>query len=57
MWPTRRLLPGPLNRISVLVNAAGVALGDAPAHLAEWPDWQMTINTNVTGFTAALLDK
>jgi NADP-dependent 3-hydroxy acid dehydrogenase YdfG len=37
----------------VLVNAAGVALGDAPAHGVGWDDWRRTIETNVLGLTAA----
>ena len=45
-------LPEPFSRIDVLVNAAGVALGDAPAHAAEWADWKATIETNVLGFAA-----
>jgi 3-hydroxy acid dehydrogenase / malonic semialdehyde reductase len=45
-------LPVPFNCIDVLVNAAGVALGDAPAHLADWADWQRTIETNVMGLAA-----
>jgi 3-hydroxy acid dehydrogenase/malonic semialdehyde reductase len=45
-------LPEPFNCIDILVNAAGVALGDAPAHLAEWSDWQATIATNVLGLAA-----
>lgn len=42
----------PFNRIDILVNAAGVALGDAPAQIAEWVDWQRTIETNVLGLAA-----
>jgi 3-hydroxy acid dehydrogenase/malonic semialdehyde reductase len=45
-------LPEPFNRIDILVNAAGVALGDAPSHVAEWADWQRTIETNVLGLAA-----
>src|SRR5579862_5613269 len=42
----------PFNQIDILVNAAGVALGDAPVHLAEWGDWRRTIETNVLGLAA-----
>jgi 3-hydroxy acid dehydrogenase / malonic semialdehyde reductase len=42
----------PFAQIDVLVNAAGVALGDAPAQAAEWADWEQTIKTNVLGLVA-----
>jgi 3-hydroxy acid dehydrogenase/malonic semialdehyde reductase len=45
-------LPEPFGRVDVLVNAAGVALGDAPAHVADWADWKATIETNVLGCAA-----
>jgi 3-hydroxy acid dehydrogenase/malonic semialdehyde reductase len=45
-------LPEPFNCIDVLINAAGVALGDAPAQSADWCDWRQTIETNVLGLVA-----
>lgn len=45
-------LPETFSRIDVLINSAGVAMGDAPAHTAEWSDWQKTIETNVLGLAA-----
>jgi len=45
-------LQEPFSQIDVLINAAGVALGDAPAHMTEWGDWEQTISTNVLGLAA-----
>jgi 3-hydroxy acid dehydrogenase/malonic semialdehyde reductase len=47
-----RGLPAPFDRVDVLVNAAGVALGDAPAFAAEWEHWRQTIETNTVGLAA-----
>lgn len=51
-------LPAAFREVSVLVNGAGMALGDAPAQEASLEDWQRTIRTNVDGvinMTHALL--
>jgi serine 3-dehydrogenase len=42
-------LPEPFNAIDVLVNNAGLALGNAPAQHARLDDWLTMIETNVTG--------
>lgn len=42
-------LPEPFNAIDVLVNNAGLALGNAPAQHARLDDWLTMIDTNVTG--------
>lgn len=47
-----RDLPPPFEAIDVLINAAGVALGDAPAFAAEWRHWRQTIETNAIGLAA-----
>ncbi len=41
-------LPESFQNIEVLVNNAGLALGLAPAHQAEWQDWAQMIDTNCT---------
>jgi 3-hydroxy acid dehydrogenase/malonic semialdehyde reductase len=46
-----KTLPESFSRIDVLINSAGVAMGDAPAHTAEWSDWRKTIETNVLGLS------
>lgn len=45
-------LPPPFDTIDVLVNAAGVALGDAPVQSADWADLRRTIETNALGLVA-----
>lgn len=42
-------LPEEFRTVDVLVNSAGLALGAAPAHLADFADWETMIDTNVTG--------
>lgn len=42
-------LPEGFRDVDVLVNSAGVALGDAPAQEASLDDWHRTIRTNVDG--------
>ena len=44
-------LPKTWERIDVLVNNAGLALGLAPAHEAEIVDWLTMIQTNIIGLT------
>ena len=44
-------LPKAWERIDVLVNNAGLALGLAPAHEAEIVDWLTMIQTNIIGLT------
>lgn len=44
-------LPKAWERIDVLVNNAGLALGLAPAHEAELTDWLTMIQTNIIGLT------
>lgn len=39
-------LPGEFQKIDVLVNNAGLALGLAPADQSDWNDWQTMIETN-----------
>ncbi|MFY9618837.1 MAG: SDR family NAD(P)-dependent oxidoreductase [Pyrinomonadaceae bacterium] len=41
-------LPESFRAIDVLVNNAGLAIGNAPAPQAKWEDWLTTIETNVT---------
>ncbi|RMH93130.1 SDR family NAD(P)-dependent oxidoreductase [Lysobacter pythonis] len=53
-------LPGHFQRIDLLVNNAGLALGTAPAQRAELAQWRQMIETNVTGLvtlTHALLPR
>lgn len=42
-------LPKSLQKIDILINNAGLALGINPAQTADLTDWQTMINTNVTG--------
>ena len=44
-------LPKAWERIDVLVNNAGLALGLAPVHEAEIVDWLTMIQTNIIGLT------
>jgi serine 3-dehydrogenase len=44
-------LPAPFDAIDLLVNNAGLALGNAPAHEAKLDDWRTMIDTNVTALT------
>jgi 3-hydroxy acid dehydrogenase/malonic semialdehyde reductase len=37
--------------VNCLVNSAGLALGLSPAHEADFEDWQIMIDTNITGLT------
>lgn len=45
-------LKAPFNRIDVLVNNAGLALGTAPAPNTDMNDWRTMIDTNITGLAA-----
>ena len=45
-------LPEAFRTIDLLVNSAGVALGDGPIQSAQWGDLQRTIQTNIMGLTA-----
>lgn len=40
-----------LQKLSHLVNNAGLALGTDPVHHANWKDWEQMIQTNFTGLT------
>lgn len=42
-------LPEAFQRVKVLVNNAGLALGAGPAQEADLEDWQTVIDTNITG--------
>ena len=44
-------LPKTWERVDVLVNNAGLALGLAPAYEAEVADWLTMIQTNIVGLT------
>lgn len=51
-------LPEPFRSVSVVVNNAGLALGQGPAHEASLDDWDAMVDTNVKGMlhvTHALL--
>ncbi|SMF68622.1 3-hydroxy acid dehydrogenase / malonic semialdehyde reductase [Tistlia consotensis] len=51
-------LPSGFERIDVLVNNAGLALGLEPAHLVDFKDWDTMVDTNIKGLlhcTHALL--
>jgi NADP-dependent 3-hydroxy acid dehydrogenase YdfG len=51
-------LPEPFRAVTVLVNNAGLALGQGPAHEASLDDWDAMVDTNVKGLlhvTHALL--
>lgn len=51
-------LPGPFDRVGVLVNNAGLALGLEPAPEADPDDWEQMVDTNCRGLmlcTRALL--
>ena len=43
------VLPPDYAEVTILVNNAGAALGDAPAQKARLEDWQRTIDVNVNG--------
>ncbi|CAG4885227.1 L-allo-threonine dehydrogenase, NAD(P)-binding [Georgfuchsia toluolica] len=52
------LLPAEFAAVDVLINNAGLALGQEPAHCAQLDDWQTMIETNCLGLaqvTRALL--
>lgn len=38
-----------VQKVDVLVNNAGLALGTDPVHKAKWEDWEEMIDTNVKG--------
>ncbi|MGE0796914.1 MAG: SDR family NAD(P)-dependent oxidoreductase [Lautropia sp.] len=42
-------LPASHRTVAVLVNNAGVTLGNAPAHATDPADWKRTVDTNVGG--------
>ncbi len=42
-------LPAPFNRIDVLINNAGLALGLEMAHEANLDDWETMVDTNIKG--------
>ena len=51
-------LPAPFQGVTVLVNGAGLALGQEPAHASALDDWHTMVDTNITGLlnvTHALL--
>ena len=53
-------LPAPLDRIDLLLNNAGLALGTEPAQQCDLNEWKQMIDTNVLGLTTvthALLPK
>lgn len=53
-------LPARFQRIDLLVNNAGLALGTAPAQKADLAQWKQMIDTNITGLvtlTHALLPR
>ncbi|MCB0411971.1 MAG: SDR family NAD(P)-dependent oxidoreductase [Bdellovibrionales bacterium] len=35
--------------VNVLINNAGLAKGSDPAHLAQWEDWELMLETNIKG--------
>ncbi len=45
-------LPAPFRDIDVLVNNAGLAIGNAPAQEADMAAWQRMIDTNINGLVA-----
>ncbi len=45
-------LPAEFSDVEVLVNNAGLALGLEPAQEANFNDWQMMIDTNITGLVS-----
>jgi|SRR5699024_4336985 len=44
-------IPEPFNQIDVLVNNAGLALGQDPAFEADFSDWETMIDVNTKGLT------
>ena len=42
-------LPDDFKAITVLINNAGVSLGNAPVHQAKLADWMSTVGTNIHG--------
>lgn len=42
-------LPEPLRKIDVLINNAGLALGQDKAQNCDFNDWQTMVDTNITG--------
>jgi 3-hydroxy acid dehydrogenase/malonic semialdehyde reductase len=51
-------MPEPFAAVTVLVNGAGLALGQEPAHTSQLGDWHTMVDTNVKGLlnvTHALL--
>lgn len=49
MRATLAALPKAFRDVDVLINNAGLALGTAPAQNARLEDWQVMIDTNITG--------
>jgi serine 3-dehydrogenase len=45
-------IPAPFRDVDLLVNNAGLALGTAPAQLADLSQWRQMIDTNVTALAA-----
>ena len=45
-------LPAPFRAIDVLVNNAGLAIGNAPAQEADMAAWRLMIDTNINGLVA-----
>ena len=46
---TVKSLPDGFDKIDVLVNNAGLALGMGPAHTSDMNDWEAMIDTNIKG--------
>jgi len=46
-------LPRPFDRVDVLVNNAGLALGLEPAHDTDLENWEVMVDTNVKGLLYA----
>lgn len=45
-------LPTPFNRVDLLLNNAGLALGTEPAQACDLNDWKTMIDTNIGGLVA-----